>query len=472
MGRWVNRSNGSTGHISTVQTVSCDIPTNVSLYCSFKEKRTLVNSSLSTIHIRPIHNGFTEIEWGVAGNPEIDVNLDYYYMYGEKNYMHWFQQGDLCINVQLCSDDCNKCMDGRPAYKAFEEQQLQDLSPTIRQNKIISQNSVIGKFVSLLSGRNSNNSTNNDYISIAFDSNKSVGSLYSNHSSSNGSIMLRVPVLKSVIKGLWAVTGDVEIAHTVHPADYILCEREPTHRIQPNKCDHFLCNDGTCLWEKFLCDGKQHCVNGDDEENCGPMCTNAEVKNCLKQCSYEENCRCSRGYFQCQSGGCISVGKLCDSVADCIDASDENILCFLASLTRHWQELEAEWNQALQHCSFTSFNESLVVKQFSFGLGYMSNYGPPQYVTATRCIGIGATDMTCGDARPAWIGSCYPLGNLCVYKLVTAHNQGKGKITPCNNGYHLAKCQHMHCQNSFKCPNSYCLLWEYVCDGRCDCPYC
>ena len=42
----------------------------------------------------------------------------------------------------------------------------------------------------------------------------------------------------------------------------------------------------------------------------------------------------------------------------------------------------------------------------------------------------------------------------------------------CDNGYHLLNCETMYCVDSFKRPQSYCLAWELVCDGHCDCRNC
>ena len=46
------------------------------------------------------------------------------------------------------------------------------------------------------------------------------------------------------------------------------------------------------------------------------------------------------------------------------------------------------------------------------------------------------------------------------------------ELVPCADGYHLQHCEHMFCVNSFKCLHSYCLIWGYTCNGKCDCPYC
>ena len=77
--------------------------------------------------------------------------------------------------------------------------------------------------------------------------------------------------------------------------------------------------------------------------------------------------------------------------------------------------------------------------------------------------------MTCSDFRPVE-PLCFSIDHRCVYELDVVDYDFV--IYPCDHGYHLAKCEHMHCQHSFKCPRSYCVRWVYTCDERCDCPYC
>ena len=61
---------------------------------------------------------------------------------------------------------------------------------------------------------------------------------------------------------------------------------------------------------------------------------------------------------------------------------------------------------------------------------------------------------------------CYYLQDVCTYKL-NLHNN----LTPCRNGGHLHDCTKFECNLMFKCTNSYCILWSYVCDGKWDCPF-
>ena len=43
-------------------------------------------------------------------------------------------------------------------------------------------------------------------------------------------------------------------------------------------------------------------------------------------------------------------------------------------------------------------------------------------------------------------------------------------LSPCRNGGHLESCKEIDCNIMFKCPNYYCIPWNYVCDGKWDCP--
>jgi low density lipoprotein-related protein 2 len=75
-----------------------------------------------------------------------------------------------------------------------------------------------------------------------------------------------------------------------------------------------------------VCDGLPDCPDAEDEVDCS-ICYSHDSDNlpdefCYKSCPMGE-CICASGYFQCVSGGCVHIAKLCDCFADCADASDE-----------------------------------------------------------------------------------------------------------------------------------------------------
>ena len=35
-------------------------------------------------------------------------------------------------------------------------------------------------------------------------------------------------------------------------------------------CEEFTCNDGECIYNRWLCDGDNDCSDGEDEANCTP----------------------------------------------------------------------------------------------------------------------------------------------------------------------------------------------------------
>ncbi len=60
---------------------------------------------------------------------------------------------------------------------------------------------------------------------------------------------------------------------------------------------------------------------------------------------------------------------------------------------------------------------------------------------------------------------CFNVSDVCKYKLNSRHH-----IFPCRNGEHLESCKQFECNSMFKCMNSYCIPWNYVCDSKWDCP--
>ena len=70
-------------------------------------------------------------------------------------------------------------------------------------------------------------------------------------------------------------------------------------------------------------------------------------------------------------------------------------------------------------------------------------------------------ELPCKQGHPR----CYNLTHVCNYQL----HRNKYLMT-CRNGAHLQRCQQFECNVKYKCQNSYCIPWSYVCDGKWDCP--
>jgi len=73
-----------------------------------------------------------------------------------------------------------------------------------------------------------------------------------------------------------------------------------------NRDENFKCNSGECLHENYLCDGKEHCTDGSDEN----------ISYCAK-------ISCPSYAFRCGYGACISKKTLCNGLIECKDGSDE-----------------------------------------------------------------------------------------------------------------------------------------------------
>ena len=60
---------------------------------------------------------------------------------------------------------------------------------------------------------------------------------------------------------------------------------------------------------------------------------------------------------------------------------------------------------------------------------------------------------------------CFKVSDICIFQL----NKHK-VLVPCRNGHHISKCKDFECDVMFKCFNSYCIPYSYMCDGKWDCP--
>lgn len=60
---------------------------------------------------------------------------------------------------------------------------------------------------------------------------------------------------------------------------------------------------------------------------------------------------------------------------------------------------------------------------------------------------------------------CMYISDICTFTL-----NEDNFLLPCWGGEHLQNCTQFECNMMFKCPGYYCIPWDYICDGKQDCP--
>ncbi|XP_052092912.1 low-density lipoprotein receptor-related protein 2-like [Mytilus californianus] len=83
-------------------------------------------------------------------------------------------------------------------------------------------------------------------------------------------------------------------------------------------CGGFVCDDGICIGQKYVCDGHPDCYDKSDETEC--------VHGIISRGSPNERCD-QVGFYRCASGECIPLHSVCDVRSSCSDGSDEGKLC-------------------------------------------------------------------------------------------------------------------------------------------------
>ena len=247
--------------------------------------------------------------------------------------------------------------------------------------------------------------------------------------------------------------------------------------IPPNCSEFYMrCHESTCIHDSLVCDGHSHCPHGEDEADCDHICSD-HSHNYTSHCHHRDLCSCLQGYFQCLSGGCVPLQKLCDKTIHCIDKSDEPSTCVYLrpeQLSNHSVTLYIsshintliQQNMISQQVCLQSNNESLVHVQ---NVEYMIHSKQQRCSQSSLSTDI---KFICGiyhNVPFSPIHDYFSLDRLCVYDQLC---DDKYEVFECFNGFHLLKCKHMYCVGRFKCPSSYCISFAHICNKVCDCPNC
>uniref|UniRef100_A0A146M5B0 Very low-density lipoprotein receptor n=2 Tax=Lygus hesperus TaxID=30085 RepID=A0A146M5B0_LYGHE len=79
-----------------------------------------------------------------------------------------------------------------------------------------------------------------------------------------------------------------------------------------------------CLPTNWLCDGRRDCTNGWDENQANCNANGWGFPNSGNNYHLVNNLQCGRSQYRCRKGGCVSMRMLCDGRDDCRDGSDED----------------------------------------------------------------------------------------------------------------------------------------------------
>ena len=264
-------------------------------------------------------------------------------------------------------------------------------------------------------------------------------------------------------------TTEIYIEYGTEPCKVKYLLNKEKNNVVVEKCQvgQTACNDQTCIWNQWLCDGDSDCVDSSDEENCSHTCRVSNkfpgTRFCSNECK-QPDCRCHPMLFQCQQGGCIQSNSLCNRVTDCMDGSDE----------MHCHNLQLPLHSRVQvvgkfKCDDGSYISMSLVNDLMPDCPDTEDETLINYIKQEDplLVDIYSSNFTClsGLMCHSRVPVCFQLDEFCLYDL-----DSFGNIKYCRHGYHLLRCEVFHCEGNFKCPKSYCLPAHRVCDSVSDCP--
>ena len=205
------------------------------------------------------------------------------------------------------------------------------------------------------------------------------------------------------------------------------------------------CKDGSFISDTSRCDGILDCMDGSDENSC--YCIESPYSSnpvCKMICDISDQCSCSEFYYQCSSSVmCIPYSMTCDGFRDCLGGDDE--FCALNNIETKSTFYQYSLEHKEKEGRFQSLNSSLEI-------------------TSSREQRNNQHENTFLLCLPN-LRASFSLSKLCIYE----HLKNKSVLKYCENGAHLYNCTHFHCIGYFKCTMSYCIPFQYICNGMWDC---
>ena len=169
---------------------------------------------------------------------------------------------------------------------------------------------------------------------------------------------------------------------------------------------------------------------------------------------------CANGFFICTKSTkqCIAPQFVCNGQADCAAEEDElNCKCSISNIFMHFN-ISCFWQLFLRRnksgkLDLLSMEKSKPVSDRDF-----SSTGQQASISKQAWKGKLNSTSECSEHT-------FDVYNICFFNPDSKHLP-----SACPFGSHLKNCKSFHCSNKYKCPDSYCIPYRNVCNGKWDCP--
>ena len=207
------------------------------------------------------------------------------------------------------------------------------------------------------------------------------------------------------------------------------------------------CSNGQYASTLYTCDDHKDCSDESDELNCYCFKNGKMIRDniyCSKTCSWKSNCICSTLFTNHGLGGCHSF-------------IDSKLI----------QNRGFNSVSVYTHFTYSCMNSNLTISTALISdlvFDCLNKDDEPELLNVSlhngrRCVEQNMHECYHGHSK------CYTKHQKCIYNL-TSDTQ---ILMYCRNGQHLQDCEAKSCLWMFKCPESYCIPYRYMCDGKWDC---
>ena len=460
----------------TARSISCNASYYVALYCHGREEKKPYQNNLSDIKVLSLSkNGFQTL------------------LYFRSCYPGWFKVNNACLKIISSKEEDNYEIDGLNAATDLCEEHSGRVARELCKNIALTNTTATDSNHSQFSiqidsdllifwkvfsnkqriGENQDKGKGLKTLSKRLFINSSV--LPTSDLKLKWSAYFRYRYIYGLHSAtLWSVREtSLELAideHIDQKAQYVMCERDLEEASNDSRTlcsdEYRTCDDGTCVHDALWCDGVRHCEEGEDEEACHFVCSSTGI-DCITECHIDKHCKCTDTYFQCLSGGCVPRQKVCDMTPHCADASDEPMTCIFTAIKPVIQRLNdviLQTQQKISECFKKSSVAIMPLNGDHFKITKTKVICPPPLKRFPNDM-----DGVCSDLHRTIKGetSLFPLHQLCIYG-----NECNRVCHHSFHNFHLQNCEEFYCVGHFKCASSYCVSFDQICNGVCECPGC